>query len=38
MKIDEFLLDTEPLNKLVTAYVELEQVYDKAAKAENHRK
>jgi hypothetical protein len=38
MKIDDFLLEGEPLNKLVSAYVELEQVYDKAARADNQKK
>ncbi len=38
MKIDDFLDDAQPLGKLVSGYVELEEKYNKQEKVENKNK
>ncbi len=38
MQIDDFLLEKEPIDKLVSAYLEIENSYDKNVKANNQKK
>jgi hypothetical protein len=38
MKIDDFLEDVQPLSKLVSGYIELEEKYNKQEKIENKNK
>jgi hypothetical protein len=38
MQIDDFLLEKEPIDKLVSSYLEIENSYDKTIRANNQKK
>lgn len=38
MQIDDFMLEKEPIDKLVSAYLEIENSYDKTIRANNQKK
>lgn len=38
MQIDDFLLEKEPIDKLVSTYLEIENSYDKTVRANNQKK